>query len=238
MLIVSMVVTVLTQFVTTAINSHGHNLKKGLQELISHLDSTLTAPIAGQIADAVLRHPLIAGPAISSSIRARLGTVIHRDELTKILLELASPGSWVELEQSVKSALQQALKANGIENVDNILDNIRTVALTLEESHPEFASNARADMAILQEAKTKFVGKINGWFDQTIDRVSASFTTSARAITFIGALIIAMTIQLDAIHLLNTLWTNDALREELVSEAATIDKQNPPPSADQIKLDQ
>jgi hypothetical protein len=238
MLIVSMVVTLLTQFVTTAINSHGRNLKIGLQNLISHLDSTLTAPIAGQIAEAVLTHPLIGSAAIFRRTGTRLGTVIHRDELTRILMELASSSSWVTLEPAAKSALQAALKANGIDDVDITLDNVRSIALSLEESQPALASNARTDMAILQAAQTKFVGKINGWFDQTIDRVSERFTTSARAITFACALIVALAVQLDAIHLLNTLWINDSLTQGLVAEAENFEKHSPAPNQDQIKADQ
>jgi hypothetical protein len=220
MLIVSMVVTLLTQFVTTAVNSHGRNLKIGLRELISHLDPGLQGAVAGSVADAVLKHPLIGGKPIIPFFKTRLGTIIHRDELTRILLELASADPWDKAEEKAHVALKKALEKSGIENVDNTLENIRTVALSLEESNPELASNVRADMAILQVAKNSFVGKINGWFDQTIDRVSERFTTSARAITFACGLILALALQLDTVNLLNTLWTNDAIRQQLVSEAA------------------
>jgi len=226
MLIVSMVVTLLTQFVTSTINSHGLSLRRGLRDLISHLDPALTEALSAQVADAVLRHPLVGGPPIIYGIRSRLGTVVHRNELTTILLELASPNAGVDIDANAKTALQTALTNSGVSNVNDTLDNIRSVALSLEESHPELANNVRADMAILQEARGRFVGKINGWFDQTMDRVSERFTAGARAITFACALILAVALQLDAFNLLNTLWTNDAVRQELVTKATdAIEKQ-------------
>lgn len=240
MLIVSMVVTILTQFITTAINSHGRNLKKGLEDLIAHLDPALREKaVSALVVEAVLTHPLIGTKPILpfSGLKMRLGSIIHRDELTRILLELASPDAWVKIGNDAERALQQALKNSGIDDVDATLDNIRNAAMALEQSNPELASSVRADMAILQQAKSKFVGRINGWFDQTIDRVSQRFTMSARAITFGCALVIAFAIQLDTVGLINALWTNDAARQQLASEAnAAMEKLNPgAPSSDSLK---
>jgi len=152
-------------------------------------------------------------------------------------MELASSSSWVDIGTDA-DVLRSALGYTTTEQVDSVLDNIRSISLALEQSNPELASNVRADMAILQEAKTRFVVKINGWFDQTIDRVSERFTTSARAITFTCALILAIALQLDTFNLLNTLWTNDIVRQDLVTEAAAIEKQNPKLTPDQITIDQ
>ncbi|MGZ4888025.1 MAG: hypothetical protein ACXWBH_02520, partial [Candidatus Angelobacter sp.] len=66
---------------------------------------------------------------------------------------------------------------------------------------------------ILQEAKSQFVAKVHGWFDQTVDRVSARFTVTARIITFIAALIVAFTVQLDTFALVNRLSVDDQFRD-------------------------
>jgi hypothetical protein len=243
MLIVSMVVTVLTQFITSTFNVHGISLRRGLRDLILHLGPAVTNDMADEIADAVLRHPLVGGPPKILSLigfgeKCRLGTVIHRDELTRTLMELASPNSsWVRLKKVTKAQLANALGFANPEEVDQTLDKIRATALVLEESHPELARNVRADMAILQEAKTTLVGKINGWFDQSIDRVSERFTMGARSITFGCALVVAMVIQLDAIYLVNTLWTNDSIRQALVVQAENVEHENPNVGPDQIKID-
>ena len=66
MLVLSMGVTMLTQFVTTMLNSRGRHLKRGLVDLLNQIDpalkqkiGTATESMAGRVAEAVLTHPLI-----------------------------------------------------------------------------------------------------------------------------------------------------------------------------------
>jgi hypothetical protein len=69
---------------------------------------------------------------------------------------------------------------------------------------------------------------VNGWFDQTIDRVSERFTYSTRLVTFAGSLIVALALQLDTAALVNRLSTDPALRQAVVEQALRIDRQAPP----------
>jgi hypothetical protein len=71
----------------------------------------------------------------------------------------------------------------------------------------------------LQEAKSEYVGKINAWFDQTVDRVSQRFTYSARWITLFGALLVAFSFQIDVIALVNRLSLDDAFRNSVNGQA-------------------
>ena len=100
-----------------------------------------------------------------------------------------------------------------------MLQKIRLTALKLEAEHPEWASSFRRDTAILQEASSQFIAKINGLFDSTIDRISARFTANARIITFAAALLVALVLQLDSVRIVNNLWMNDSLRERLIETA-------------------
>jgi hypothetical protein len=59
----------------------------------------------------------------------------------------------------------------------------------------------------------------------------------AHSITFGCALVVALVIQLDAIHLLNTLWTNDSIRQALVVQGEKVVKENPNLTPEQIKID-
>ncbi len=221
MLVLSMGVTMLTQFVTTVLNSRGRHLKRGLVDLLNQIDpalkqkvGTATESMAGRVADAVLTHPLI------SSTGRRLGTVVHREELTRLLLYLVDDSA--TLDQEVKTELKQVLARNGIADPDGTLKKIRDVSLQLEAANPSLAVDVRQTLAILQEARSDFVAKINNSFDQAIDRVAQRFTASTRAITFVGALLVAGALQVDTIGLVNRLSADDKLRDAFVARAASI----------------
>ena len=61
----------------------------------------------------------------------------------------------------------------------------------------------------------------NGWFDQTIDRVSDRFTRATQDRDLCGSLLIALILQLDTAQLVNRLSEDSNLRGELVKQAMT-----------------
>ncbi len=211
MLALSMAVTMITQFVTTVVNSRGRHLKRGLADLLQQLDPAFTQGIADHVAEAVLKHPLVSNTA------GRLGTVVHREEFTTLLLHLAEEKS--SLTQDVKDVLVKALKDNEIPDPAGTLENIRGALLDLEAASPQLATDVKQATAILQEARSRFVAKVNNWFDQTMTRVSQRFTASTRAITFVGAFVVAVALQVDTIGLVDRLSADDLLRQAFVSTA-------------------
>ncbi|MGZ4895266.1 MAG: hypothetical protein ACXVJ0_02430 [Candidatus Angelobacter sp.] len=216
MLLFSMAVTIVTQFVANVMQSRGKNLLEGLAGLLKQIDPNLPAQAANKIADTLLKHPLVA------EANGKLGEVIHREEFTTLLLGLSAGESAATLEPVAKKALDDLLAKNGITDPAGTLKNIRAAALQLEAASPELANDVRHGMAILQEAKSQFVAKVHGWFDQTVDRVSARFTVTARIITFIAALIVAFTVQLDTFALVNRLSVDDQFREAVKGGAQKV----------------
>lgn len=221
MLMVSLVVTVFTQAITNLMQTRGRNLLDGIDGLLRQIHNDLPPGVSRKIAEAILTHPLI------RSAGSRYGAVIHREELTALILELAAGEAPGQVEASVRTGLCDLLKKNGIDDPAKILASVRAATLVLEQEHPELANDERYAMAFLQEAKSGFLAKVNGWFDQTIDRVSDRFTNSARRITFVGSLLIALFLQLDTVTLVNRLSTDPALRQALVEQAIKVN--NPPP---------
>jgi hypothetical protein len=132
---------------------------------------------------------------------------------------LAAGEGAATLDAVTKKAVEDLLAKNGVADPAGTLKNIRAAALVLEASNPELANDVRHGMAILQEARSQFVAKVHGWFDQTIDRVSARFTVTARIITFIAALIVAVTVQLDTFALVDRLSVDDQFREAVRGSA-------------------
>ena len=103
--------------------------------ILNQVDPKITAFCAHQIALGVLRHPLIA------RAEGKLGTVIQREELTRILLELAAghePGG-KSLDEYARATLKRTLETNGITNPAQVLENIHLLGLKLEALRPELA---------------------------------------------------------------------------------------------------
>ena len=166
--------------------------------------------------------------------------MIHREELTALLLELASGDGLNQLQTAARTHLCDLLKANGITDPAGTMANVRALTLTLERAHPELSNQERYAMAFLQEANSRFLAKINGWFDQTIDRVADRFTNSTRIITFAGSFAVAFALQLDTSTLVNRLSADDSLRQSLVAQAVKLTEQappatNPPPTPEELQ---
>lgn len=220
MLALSMAATMITQFVTATLNTRGRHLRRGLADLLTQLDPDLAGP-ARSIATTVLTHPLVSATSLFG--KSRLGSVVHREELTKLLLQLADGSGTHRLESSARDALRRSLAQNGIADPAAALRNIRARALQLEADNPQLGTSTREATAVLREATSDYVGKLNAWFDQSIDRVAQRFTGSTRAITFMGALVVALALQVDTVVLVNRLSADDKVREALVQKAIAAD---------------
>jgi hypothetical protein len=220
-LALSMAVTVITQTITTIINTRGRHLRRGLVDLLQQLDPALSAELSKSVATTILRHPLVSGSTASFTgfLGPRLGSVVHREEFTKLLMALGSDRASGALDATAKDALAKALLANGVENPEEVLKNVRQMAMQLERSAPELSHMARQNLAILHAAESDLVAKINNWFDQTMDRTSQRFTASTRMITFVGAFIVAFALQVDTPAVVNRLSADDTLRQALVADA-------------------
>jgi hypothetical protein len=225
MLVASMAVTVMTGFFTHIGNTSGRNLRQGIADLLKLINPNFADDMVKKIASAVLTHPLIRAK------KGRMGTVIHREELTKLLIGFAAGEEPATLDPSTQDALKKTLADHDIKDPSQTLKNIRELALQLERSSPELSNMARANLAILHEAESGFVAKINAWFDQTMDRVSQRFTMSTRVITFACGLALALVLQLDTVALVNRISVDDALQKSLMEQAQQISSQPKPDSA-------
>ena len=224
LLALSMAVTVVTQALTSMMNSRGRHLLRGLHDLLQQLDPALDAKISQDIARAVLTHPLVCASTAPPWLRwlvggARYGNVIHREEFTKLLMALAGSEGSVTLEAKARQALSEALRKNGIADPGKALAAVRGFAMELERTSPDLANTARQNLALLYAAPSDLVAKINSWFDQTMDRTSQRFTASTRAITFAGAFVVAFGLQVDTPSLANRLAMDDKMRDAFVQQA-------------------
>jgi hypothetical protein len=252
MILVSPAVTALTQLALTISMARSRHLQAGLARLISQLDPATLRGWADRIAEMVLRHPMVSPRAnplrsISAAIVKRWpgapemlkrlanrpgarGSVVEREELIRVLLEIAGtavlPAAGTPATTAAQ-ALRVAINNNGLGDPAARLKRIRAAAQTLESAQPSLAAHVRQMRAIVGEAKSDFVGKIGNWFDQVMDRVTQAYAQWARVWTVLAAGLVAFVIQLDSIDLIKRLAVDDQLRASLVSQA----------SAEQERLD-
>ncbi|MGO9261434.1 MAG: hypothetical protein ACLQU1_34795 [Bryobacteraceae bacterium] len=224
MLLLSLVVTALTHYMVSLCNLRGRHLRAGLVPLLARLDPRIGSRNAVPLATAILKDPLICESA------GRMASVIHRAQLIRFCLSLAaeaagntSAGSGRQDDpQSYASpveALYWTLHAHGIADPRAILDRVSRHALELEQVQPELTELARQEMAVVAAVAAPFVAKINACFDQTMDRVSARFTSAVRAITVAAALGLASFLQIDCLALVNHLAMDEGLRNQVVKAA-------------------
>ena len=211
MLALSMAVTVMTQCVISVFNTRGGYLRRGLKDLLGLLSRDIQGDHAHAIATAVLKHPLV------SATGRRLGSVVQREEFTKLLMHFATADA-TGLADETRKALAKALAANGVADPEEKLRSIRAVALQLEASRPDLSASLRQGLAILSEASSDYVAKVNTWFDQTIDRVAQRFAANTRLITFAAGFVLALVLQVDALLLVNRLAADDKLREAFLAQ--------------------
>ena len=238
MLVVSMAVTMITQFISSSLfNIRGTALRQGLSRLMALMDQGLKVDEAARIIDHILRNPLIGGARLIGNKRD-LATVVHREELIKLILDFAVPGDAERAdeqetpgEQSLRNKLRASLKRNGIPNPEAILEKVRAEVLKLEQAQPELSHSARLNMALLAHAQSDYLSKFNSWFDQSVDRVSDLFTKRVWLVTALVSMVLAFAVQLDSITLMNRLSTDKVLRDKIVA-AAMAD----PESLDPAKL--
>jgi hypothetical protein len=209
MLLLSLVVTALTHYLVGLSNLRGRHLRTGLSSLLARLDPRLGPREALALATAILKDPLI------SEAGGRMASFVHRAQFTRFCLSLAAeaagrypegmPENDPHSYASPSEALYWALRGHGISHPSAILDRISLHALELEQVHGDLSELARLENAVVSAVPARFVAKINASFDQTMERVSARFTTAVRAVTVATALGLASFFQIDCLALVNHL---------------------------------
>lgn len=156
----------------------------------------------------------------------KLGGVIEREELTRILLELAGAEGPAAspLNTEVRAALRQTVHDLGIPQPAVVLEKIHMLGLQIEALRPDMTASVRQNLAVVTEASSAFVAHIHAWFDETMDRVSQKFSLHARIVTVAGAILVAAALQLDSLDLLKRLSMDEQLRNALMTQAAAVEK--------------
>jgi hypothetical protein len=249
MLLVSFAVTLITQIIANLLNLRGWALRMKVTNLLVLIDDGIEPRDAAQIAGLILRNALVGQPGLPwrgqtrkapadgkaappplIELGLRPAAVIHREELTRLLLSFGKdPGEYPDTwrwfghapldTKELQRKMRVSLKGNEVDDPEAFLTHIQKWCLKLERTHPEMSNSQRANEAILNFKTSKFIGKLYGWFDQTADRATDLFTMWTHIVTIAVSLVVAATLQLDTLSLINRLSTDRAVRTQLVNWA-------------------
>lgn len=242
MLGVSLLITILTQIVSTALGLRGTNLLWGLetlfQELAPGLEKAGLTP--GGLAREILQDPLISdssfsrvekmkfvGPLVGYLARNRLtgwaidrwrfATAIRSDELVRMVQRKAAD---MGTPAAVSDALTQMLEAAepGAERRLKMLsDALAKISPPTEAAAARYAVQVDKVFQEAMDTAQQSVGKLETWFSGTMDRVSQRFVVQVRVWTVVFAFVIAFAAHLDSLHLLQQLSVSPDMRTALVN---------------------
>jgi hypothetical protein len=202
--------------------------KKKLNELKSAISENKSGEAQEKVktalstlVDAIKRNPGVQYDKIENKLKEinEKQNPTDQEKLFKELNELMNT-----LMDPILDTLNSTLKANGIDEPGKTMENVRMLALQLESSHPELASDVRKSKALLQGASSQFLAKINLGFDQIMDRVSTRFTNNTRGVTLLSAVLVAVVLQLDTVSLLNRFAMDDKMRDAFVAQAVKLNQ--------------
>jgi hypothetical protein len=226
MLGASLLITILTQMVSVLLSHRGANLKWGLETLFKNVPNCPLLNVAAHAemaAKDVLSHPLISDSIFSIKLpiplpqwladRFRLATALDPDELVAVLKDLSTRPAYAAI-----PGLPAEIEALIAER--NPAVNRRLALLT---NAPALAALPLANAVPLLQGTVNSIkdeaGKLEAWFNATMDRVSERFTTYARLWTIAFALALALGTGLNSVSLLNELYTNGAFRQQVAGSA-------------------
>ncbi|MEI6484774.1 MAG: hypothetical protein WCO11_00750 [Sphingomonadales bacterium] len=241
MLVISLTVTAMVQAVPVYLrNLKGASLQHGLAQMLIRIEPTLERH-AGLVVDRLLRDPLLTPPRnIVLRLIARLpflnavrpilmhsrSSVVQREEFVRLLLDFAGQDGTGDSKAvaEARAAVKAMLAKAGISDPVAALANLRNRVAELERDNPTMSSSARASQAMLEVFLTDgggkaFMARLVGWYDQTIDRVSAAYTARVRVWTVMLSGLLAVVLQLDTFALIARLNAEPELRGAIVNSA-------------------
>jgi hypothetical protein len=210
---ISLIITVLVQMVSALLSSRGANLRWGIKTLFQEIDPkgypTLAAN-AQKLSETVLTHCLLSDSVLSSwrtgplTRRLQLASAIRADELVAILNDIAADPGRHGLPDGIANELASLLTAQ---------NPVAQRAITLVRSVVPEATEAA--VRTIEQAR----GKLEGWFNSMMDRVSQRFTMHMRLWTVGLAILISILFRVDSLRIMKDLTANTAARQALAGAA-------------------
>ena len=247
MLVVSLLLTIVTQMVSAFLGLRGKNLADALEVMLSKIAPDIPNATIGDLVHEVLTHPVISDSAMSMATsrwdrvpglkwlrqRWRMASAIRPDELYEILKQVRQDApSALEACDTAEPALLslEHAAAKIIQQLEETTPAgtkaaIAAVTSKIETIVGNDVSQAKELIQRYATATDAAFVNLEKWFNSAQDRAQQWFTLHTRWITISGAFVAAFVLQLDTIDLLKRISTDADLRTKLVAASATIQQQ-------------
>jgi hypothetical protein len=212
MLLLSLLVTVLVQAVSTLLNLRGVNLLWGVTGMLQRL-APLGEDIANRVAREVLKHPSLASAPKLLPERLRYAVAVRSDELLRVLRVLdGSPG----LADDVKAGITKILEGVGTAGAKLWAELPEE---EIEKLLPGELEKAAAVVASLKDRIADDADHLKAWYDTLMDRASERFAAHTRLCTVVFAALLAFGLSIDSLYLFERVYSDATLRAKLVQSA-------------------
>ena len=244
MLGASLLITILTQAVSTFFAYRGSNLRWGLKTLLKTVNPNLDDKQLKSVAQEILTNELISDSFFSKlknvrllgflTRRWRLASAVRAGELVRILPSIANQLQAANPQAANPQAANDSAGSRAIAQLAAAVDpaqaqRIVTLLGTLRMLAPAQTAEAQQQIQDLTTAAQAItIGlteNVKTWFDSAMDRVSQRFVLQTRIWTVVFSALLAFAVHLDVFRLYTQLSSDAELRAKLVSSADSMTKQ-------------
>lgn len=197
MLVLSLVVTVLTQIVANFLKLRSQHLRHGVQQVFLQLGWEFYGDGARTLAREIVGSK----------------DAITREDLIENLLALAQ--STPELKNKIASLVPAF-------DPPALLSLLRRTTLELSVERPDLAAATVRSTAMARTPLAGLASEVFGVFDSTMDQVSERFTSQSRKLVAFFGIALALALPLDTFDLLQRFARSDAARDQAVTLAQTL----------------
>lgn len=235
MSIVSLMITILTQIISSILGLRGQNLASALVAMIHKIDPSIGAQdksLPATLVDMILQQPVISDSMFSMSSRIaphlwKRATAIRPDELLQILKDIA--GTTAVPANAPATPPQAAARILATLHTTTAATDAALAALNAQL--PALAAQSGTDLINqLNSATNVALSNLEKWFNSAQDRAQQWFAMHTRVWTVIFSLIVAFVLQLDTFDLVKTISADPQIRARLEQVSEQLQKENQGPS--------
>jgi hypothetical protein len=203
LLVLSLVVTVLTQITANFLKLRSRHLRDGLLDVFLQLGWEFTGEGARILAREV----------------AHRKDAITREDLIEALLVLAQKSSAQPVYAELRMKIAALAPGFG---PPTLLANLRRATLELSVERPDLAAAVTRATAMARTPVAGLASEVFGVFDSAMDQVSARFTHESRKLVAVFGIVVALALPLDSFDLFERLARSDAARDQAMTLAQAI----------------